>query len=76
VEIRDDGPGIDKEILPRIFELGFSTKDTKDMIKGYGLDIVKTFTESNNGTVEVESSNITEGNNKPGTTFIFQFEVN
>lgn len=76
VEIKDDGPGIDKEILPRIFELGFSTKNNKDIIKGYGLDIVKTFTESNNGIVEVESSSITEGNNKTGTTFIFQFELN
>jgi signal transduction histidine kinase len=76
VEIKDDGPGIDPGILPRIFELGFSTKEGKEAIKGYGLDIVKTFTESNNGTVEVFSNNVAEGNTILGTTFIFQFEIN
>jgi signal transduction histidine kinase len=76
VEVRDDGPGIDREILPKIFELGFSTKDTKETIKGYGLDIVKTFTESNKGKVEVLSNNSTEDITKSGVTFIFQFEVN
>lgn len=76
VEVKDDGPGIEPEILPRIFELGFSTKANKETIKGYGLDIVKTFTESNNGTVEVFSNNVVESNNITGTTFIFQFEIN
>ncbi len=52
VTIRDNGPGIAKEKLPKIFEAYFSTKEKGT---GLGLAIVKHNTELYHGTVEVQS---------------------
>jgi len=49
----DDGTGIPKELLPRIFEPQFSTRSTG---AGLGLPIVKRIVESWGGTVEVDSA--------------------
>lgn len=68
VRIRDTGPGIDKEILPRLFTK-FVTKSTKGT--GLGLFICKGIIEAHGGTVWAE-------NNKDdkGATFAFSLPVN
>lgn len=58
LEVADDGPGIDPERLPRLFER-FSRVDAPrgrgSGGTGLGLSIVKAITESHGGSVEVES---------------------
>lgn len=58
--VADDGPGIPKENLAKIFEPYFSTKETGT---GLGLAIVQKIIDIHNGTIDVES---TEGK---GTQF-------
>ncbi len=64
--VKDNGRGIDKSILPHIFEDEFTTK-TKKRNSGHGLAIVKNIVEDNNGTIFVTSEK-----NK-GTEFICRF---
>lgn len=52
VEVGDNGPGIPPEALPRIFDLGFSTKGAN---RGRGLAIVKDSIEAQGGSLRVES---------------------
>lgn len=59
VEIEDLGPGIPKEILPRIFEPYFTTK-RKGEGTGLGLSLTEQIVKKHKGTIEVES--------KPGRT--------
>jgi signal transduction histidine kinase len=54
LEVRDTGPGIPPEILPRIFEPFFSTKPRHEG-SGLGLAVVRHLVELIGGTVEVES---------------------
>jgi signal transduction histidine kinase len=54
VRIRDDGPGIRPEVLPRIFDPFFTTKDVGQG-SGLGLSIVHGILERNGGTIAVES---------------------
>ncbi len=61
--VSDDGPGIKKEFLDKIFEKGETGGDGAGT--GLGLAIVKTFIEAQGGSVFVES---VEGR---GTTFRF-----
>jgi two-component system, cell cycle sensor histidine kinase and response regulator CckA len=60
ITIKDEGNGIPKDVLPKIFEPYFTTK-----VKGYGLglSVVYATVTRHNGSIEVES---TEGK---GTTF-------
>ena len=59
VEVRDNGPGIPKEIQPRIFEAFFTTKKLGDGT-GIGLETVQRIVRKHLGQISVES--------KPGDT--------
>lgn len=56
ISIQNNGPEIEKHIIERIFEEGFSTKDNKNGDNGFGLYIVKEMIEKYNGTISVNSS--------------------
>ena len=55
----DDGPGISPDILPMIFDAGFSTKinyETGEISRGLGLNIVKNIiVEQLGGTITATS---------------------
>ncbi len=53
IEIEDDGPGIAKSVLPKIFDPLFTTKNNGT---GLGLAICKTIIEQHNGTISVKSN--------------------
>lgn len=54
VRIRDDGPGIPPEVLPRIWDPFFTTKDVGEGT-GLGLSIVYELVERHGGSIEVDS---------------------
>ncbi|WP_341476293.1 PAS domain S-box protein [Leptospira ellisii] len=54
VEVRDNGPGIPKEIQEKIFEPFFTTKAPGEG-SGLGLDIVKKIVQKHEGKIELES---------------------
>jgi len=64
--VQDDGPGISRENLNRIFEPYFSTK-TRGM--GLGMHIVKQIVESHQGTISVDSDR------EKGTSIILEIPV-
>lgn len=53
VVVRDDGPGIAAEVLPRIWEPFFSTRDGGT---GMGMSIVHSLVEQHGGRVEIRTS--------------------
>lgn len=53
IVVSDSGEGIREEVLPRIFEPGYSTK--ADHGRGVGMGLVQSITERNAGTIEVDS---------------------
>lgn len=60
VNIQDDGSGVPESLRQRIFETGFSTKESdKAGGMGLGLAIAKGIVEKHNGRIEVE--NVAEG---------------
>jgi signal transduction histidine kinase len=60
VNIRDSGPGVPEELRQRIFEEGFSTKESGTSGgMGLGLAIAKGIIEKHRGRIEVE--NVAEG---------------
>jgi signal transduction histidine kinase len=54
VKIRDNGPGIPPEVLPRIWDPFFTTKDVGEGT-GLGLSIVHELVERHGGTIEVDT---------------------
>ena len=52
VEVRDDGPGIPAEVMPRLFDLRFTTKPGGS---GVGLYVARSLVEGAGGGIEVES---------------------
>lgn len=62
VEVKDDGAGIPEDVIPRLFEPFFSTKETGKGT-GLGLSIVHGIIEAHQGTVTVTS--------RPGAGTIF-----
>jgi two-component system NtrC family sensor kinase len=69
VRVRDNGPGISAQHLPRIFEPFFSTKG-EGRGTGLGLSIVRKIIQAHRGTIEVSTSHA-EG--QSGTTFEMRF---
>ncbi|NYF89148.1 ATP-binding protein [Tunturiibacter empetritectus] len=71
VEVIDEGEGIPKELLPRIFELYFTTKP-----KGSGIGLAMTYRilQLHGGAMEVRS-NADPGSVERGTTFTFRVPV-
>jgi signal transduction histidine kinase len=53
VEIEDDGPGIPADVLPKIFDLYFTTKPDGT---GVGLAVTYQIIEAHGGTLEVDSA--------------------
>jgi len=62
VTVSDSGPGIAKEIVPRLFETFFTTK--QDFSNGLGLPISKEIAKRNGGDLTYQ-----ETNNAKGATF-------
>ena len=56
ISIQNNGPQIDRNIINKIFEQGFSTKENKDGDNGFGLYIVKEIINKYNGNIRVTSS--------------------
>jgi len=52
LEVSDDGPGIPPDVLPRIFDLYFTTKDGGT---GIGLAVTQQIVTAHGGTIEVDS---------------------
>lgn len=69
--ISDDGRGIRPDVLSRVFDEGFSTRQTADMHsgRGVGMNVVKRETEKLGGQVRIDSE---EGT---GTTLTFTLPV-
>lgn len=61
IKIQNNGPKIADEIIDKIFDVGFTTKENKHKEHGFGLAIVKEIVERHNGKVTVSSNeSITE----------------
>ena len=58
IRVRDEGPGIEADILPKIFDRFFTTENprTGNRGSGLGLAIVKSILERNHGTIECQST--------------------
>ena len=68
ISLQNNGPEIDKNIIDRIFEEGFSTKKNKNGDNGFGLLIVKEIVDKNNGHISVTS-------NKEVTKFVIKLPL-
>jgi len=62
ISVRDTGPGIPPETLPKIFEVGFSTKGSRQGT-GLGLNIVQRLVKEARGALHVHTKT------GEGTTF-------
>jgi two-component system, LytTR family, sensor histidine kinase AgrC len=56
ISVQNNGPEIDKNIINRIFQQGFSTKENKNGDNGFGLYIVKEIVDKYNGDIDIVSS--------------------
>lgn len=54
IEVKDNGPGISKEIYDKIYDLGTSTKTDQ---RGYGMYIVKKIIDEANGNISFKNDN-------------------
>lgn len=55
VKIKNNGPKIKDDIIDKIFDVGFSTKENINKENGFGLSIVKEIIEGANGNISVSS---------------------
>ena len=73
VEVTDEGVGIPPELLPRIFELYFTTKTSGS---GIGLAMTYRILQMHNGAIEVRSSTNPSSDAAPrGTTFTLRLPL-
>ncbi|MBU5454180.1 sensor histidine kinase [Caproiciproducens sp. MSJ-32] len=56
ISIQNNGPEINKNIIGKIFEQGFSTKENKNKENGFGLYIVKELVNKYKGDINVKST--------------------
>lgn len=56
IDIQNNGPKIDDNIINNIFDEGFSTKENRHGDNGLGLHIVKEIIDNNNGSISVNSN--------------------
>lgn len=56
IDIQNNGPEINKDVIGKIFEEGFSTKENKDGDNGFGLYIVKEIIDKYYGSINVNSN--------------------
>ncbi len=68
--IRDNGKGIPSDLLPRIFDLNFTTGDKHDENSGVGLAFVKMIIEASSGQISCHSR---RGDKHSFTEFIITF---
>lgn len=68
ISVQNNGQEIDKSIINRIFQQGFSTKENKNGDNGFGLCIVKEIVDKYNGDIGVVS-------NKELTEFIIKLPL-
>ncbi len=68
ISIADNGPGIPKDSLNKVFQNGFSTKTKKKEDHGFGLYIVKKMVEKNKGKITINSSD-------EETEFLIKFKL-
>ena len=66
IEIADTGPGMPEDRLEKIFDSGFTTKDTGH---GFGLAVCRRIVENHQGKIEVQSV-VGEG-----TSFRLEFKI-
>lgn len=67
--VKDNGPGINKEYVPRLFERYFQVPGTKEKGTGLGLAISKEFVEAQEGKIWVDTEI------GKGSTFNFQLPI-
>ena len=70
VTIWDNGRGIPSEILPRIFDLNFTTGTKRDKNSGVGLSFVKMVIAASSGKIACHSRH---GDNDSFTEFVITF---
>jgi signal transduction histidine kinase/CheY-like chemotaxis protein/ABC-type molybdate transport system substrate-binding protein len=64
IEVRDNGTGLDPELLPRVFDLFAQGEATLDRARGglgIGLSLVKSLVELHGGTVRAASGGLGQG---------------
>ncbi len=59
--VRDDGPGIAPDVLPRVFDLFVQADPTKSSGLGLGLSLVRDLVRLHGGDVEVRSAGVGQG---------------
>ena len=75
IEVCDDGVGIPKEELPKIFKEFYRAHNVKKIVSegsGLGLSVVKRIVERHDGTIKVESPSRLSSRDHPGTCFKIQ----
>ena len=57
IRVRDNGAGIEHELLPKVFDRFFTTENprTNERGSGLGLAIVRSLVEAHHGTIVVQS---------------------
>ncbi len=67
IEVEDNGKGIDKESLPRIFDRFYALKNTSSYSTGIGLHLTREYVELHHGRITADSV--------PGSYTVFRIEL-